>query len=213
MTTPPETPAVDPDLEIVERVRAGERELYELLLRRHNRRVFRVVLAIVGDATEAEDVMQDAYVRAFAALDGFEGRARFATWLTRIAVHEALARRRKRRAHDCDAVETLMDDAHAPDRIASGAETARLLEHAIGRLAEPFRLVFVLRAVEQLPVAEVAECLQLDEATVRTRFFRARATLQGLLARHAEALAPGLYDFQLQRCDRVVAAVLRRIAP
>jgi RNA polymerase sigma-70 factor, ECF subfamily len=211
MTTP-QTGEIDPDAEIVERVRRGERELFELLLRRHNRRIFRVAHAVLGDAAEAEDVMQDAYVRAFAALGDFGGRARFSTWLTRIAVHEALARRRRRRAHDPDAVETLMDGARGPDEAASSAEVRRLLEGAIARLGEPFRLVFVLRAVEQLPVADVAECLQLDEATVKTRYFRARATLKGLLAQHAEALAPHLYDFGLQHCDRVVASVLRRIS-
>ncbi len=212
MTEPAATPAVDPDLEIVERVRRGDHALFELLLRRHNRRVFRVARAIVGDDAEAEDVMQDAYVRAFAALADFGGRARFATWLTRIAVHEALARRRRRRADDPDAVEGLMDAGRGPAEAASSAEVERLLESAIGRLAEPFRLVFVLRAVEQLPVADVAECLQLDEGTVKTRYFRARSTLKGLLARHADALAPHLFDFQLQRCDRVVANVLRRLS-
>ncbi len=205
------SPAVDPDLGVVQRIRQGEPHLFELLMRRHNQRLFRVARAFVGDAAEAEDVMQEAYVRAFAALPDFAGRARFVTWLVRITIHEAMARRRRRREGAADEVEQLMDGARGPDEAASSAEVRRLLEGAIARLDEPFRVVFVLRAIEQMPVAEVAECLQLDESTVKTRYFRARATLKGLLAQHAEALAPHLYDFHLQRCDRVVAGVLQRL--
>jgi RNA polymerase sigma-70 factor (ECF subfamily) len=208
---PPTAAAADPDLEVVERVRRGEHELFELLVRRHNPRVFRIARAIVGDGAEAEDVMQEAYVRAFAALAGFGGRARFSTWLARIVVHEALARRRRRTPHHPDEVNRVVDHANGPEEAASSAEVRRLLEHAIARLEEPFRLVFVLRAVEQMPAADVADCLQIEEATVNTRYFRARSTLKGLLAQHAEALAPHLFHFQLQRCDRVVANVLRRI--
>ena len=204
-------PALDPDADVVRRIRDGEPHLFELLMRRHNQRLYRVARAFVRDAAEAEDVMQDAYVRAYAALADFAGRARFSTWLVRITVHEAMARRRRRRDGALDDMEQLMDVARGPDEAASSAEVRRLLENAIARLDEPFRVVFVLRAIEQLPVADVAECLQLDESTVKTRYFRARATLKGLLAQHAEALAPYLYDFQLQRCDRVVSNVLQRL--
>lgn len=205
------SPAVDPDLDVVQRIQQGELHLFELLMRRHNQRIFRVARAFVGDAEEAEDVMQEAYVRAFAALADFAGRARFLTWLVRITIHEAMARRRRRRGGAAGEVEQLMDGARGPDEAASSAEVRRLLEGAIARLDEPFRVVFVLRAIEQMPVAEVADCLQLDESTVKTRYFRARATLKGLLAQHAEALAPHLYSFHLQRCDRVVAGVLQRL--
>ena len=212
MTLEPQvSPGTDPDLEVVQRILDGEPHLFELLMRRHNQRVYRVARAFVRDAAEAEDVMQEAYVRAYQALADFAGRARFSTWLVRITVHEAMARRRRRRDGVPDAVEQLMDGAHGPDEAAISAEVRRLLENAIARLDEPFRVVFVLRAIEQLPVADVAECLQLDESTVKTRYFRARATLQGLLAQHADALAPHLYDFQLQRCDRVVRNVLQRL--
>lgn len=205
----------DPDGEVVARVRAGEKQLFELLIRRHNRRLFRLTRAIVGDAGEAEEVMQTAYVNAFAALPAFAGKARFGTWLARIAIHEAMAKsRQRRRTTDRfdPAVEQLMDATRGPDDAAMSAEVLRLLERAIAQLDEPFRVVFVLRAVEQLSVGEVADVLQIEENTVKTRYFRARATLKGLLAQHAEALAPGLFDFQLARCDRVVAAVMQRLS-
>ena len=211
MPDSPTLPGSDPDLDLVHRVRGGETQLFELLMRRHNQRLFRVARVFAANVNEAEDIMQDAYVRAFTALDRFEERARFSTWLTRIAINEALARCRKRRANTHDDVERIMDTAHQPDDLASSAEVRRLLESAIARLDEPFRLVFVLRAVEQLSVREVSECLDVEEATVKTRYLRARATLKGVLARHAEALAPGLYDFHLQRCDRVVARVMQKL--
>jgi RNA polymerase sigma-70 factor (ECF subfamily) len=211
MQGPPTLPSEDPDAVVVSRIRGGETHLFELLMRRHNERVFRVARAIVADGGEAEDVMQDAYVRAFAALDRFEGRSRFSTWLTSITIHEALARKRHARAQSDGDVEHLMDPARGPADVASAAELRPLLEAAIDRLDDPFRLVFVLRAVEQLSVREVAECLAIDEATVKTRYFRARATLKGLLAEHAEGEAPHLFDFPRQRCDRVVARVMQRI--
>ena len=210
MPDSPTLPGSDPDLDLVHRVRGGETQLFELLMRRHNQRLFRVARVFAANVNEAEDIMQDAYVRAFTALDRFEERARFSTWLTRIAINEGLARVRNRRTNTED-VEHLMDTAHSPDDLASSAEVRRLLESAIARLDEPFRLVFVLRAVEQLSVREVSECLDVEEATVKTRYLRARATLKGVLARHAEALAPGLYDFHLHRCDRVVARVMQKL--
>ena len=210
MPEPPTLPS-DPDLDLVHRIRGGETQLFEVLMRRHNRRLFRTARVFTTNVNEAEDIMQDAYVRAFTALDRFEERARFSTWLTRIAINEALARCRRRRENAYDDVEHLMDTAHSPDDLASSAEVRRLLESAIAKLEEPFRLVFVLRAVEQLSVREVSECLDVEEATVKTRYLRARATLKGVLAQHAEAIAPGLYDFHLQRCDRVVARVMQKL--
>ena len=213
MTTDPTLQGIDPDADVVRRVRQGERDAFELLMRRHNVRVFRAVRAFVRDADEAEDVMQEAYLRAFRSLDRFEGRSLFVTWLTRIAIHEALARRRRRERSAAHEIGDVMDGTFDPAALASSAELGRILEDAIDRLPEPFRSVFVLRAVEQVPVCEVAECLELEEATVKTRLFRAKALLQGLLARHAESHAPYLFPFPRQRCDRVVANVLQRLSP
>jgi RNA polymerase sigma-70 factor, ECF subfamily len=162
MNTPTSTLS---DEEIVARVRAGEAQLFELIMRRHNQRIYRTARAILRDDAEAEDVMQDAYVRAYAHLHEFEGRAHFSTWLTRIAVHEALARlRRGRRFQPIDAQteETLsMPTAlrFSPEQQASDGEIRTMLETAMDALPDDFRSVFVMRAVEEMTGAETAECL------------------------------------------------------
>ena len=210
---PPQTLS---DEDIVARVRAGELGQFELLMRRHNTRVFRAARAIVRDAGEAEDVMQDAYVRAYEHLDQFEGRARFSTWLTRIAVHEALARVRRSKRHD--SLDIVPEDhsmsapsGSSPEQQTSDVEMRSLLEAAVGRLPEDFRSVFILRAVEGMSGAEVAECLGIPEDTVKTRLHRARSQLQEMLIESIEPSLPSVYEFHLSRCDRVVAAVLRRL--
>jgi RNA polymerase sigma-70 factor, ECF subfamily len=205
------------DEEIVVRVRGGETQLFEVIMRRHNQRIYRAARAILRDEGEAEDVMQDAYVRAYAHLHEFEGRARFSTWLTRIAVHEALARLRGGRRFqplDEQNQETQsMSTAprFSPEEHASRAEICTVLEKAIDQLPDEFRSVFVLRAVEQMTGAETAECLGIPEETVKTRLFRARARLQATLLEALEPASPSAYEFHLSRCDRVVAVVLSRV--
>jgi RNA polymerase sigma-70 factor (ECF subfamily) len=206
------------DEQVVERVLAGETLLFEIIMRRYNQRLYRAARAILGDEAEAEDVMQEAYVRAYEHLAQFGGRARFSTWLTKIAVHEALARARRRRRFESmdaesDAEEVLAEPSHQPDpeRSASDREIHRMVEDAVEALPEGFRAVFVLRAVEEMSVAETAECLDLPEETVKTRLFRARARLQKEIHRRTVAAVPQVYAFHLSRCDRVVAAVLERI--
>lgn len=215
--TPTAPPAPLTDEEIVLRVRAGEVALFELLMRRHNPRVYRAARAILHDAGEAEDVMQDAYVRAYEHLGEFEGRARFSTWLTRIAVNEALSR--VRRSKRFDSLESHTEDSSmstedglSPEQQASDVEMRSALETAVARLPDDFRSVFVLRAVEGMSGAETAECLGIPEDTVKTRLHRARARLQEMLIASIEPALPSVYEFHLTRCDRVVAAVLRRIA-
>ncbi|MDB4929869.1 MAG: polymerase sigma-54 factor RpoN [Myxococcaceae bacterium] len=207
------------DEAIVARIRAGEAALFELLIRRNNRRLYRAVRATLGRADDDEvmDVVQDAYVRAFTHLGTFEGRARFSTWLTRIAVFESLARRRRWRAeHPAVAgheEEREMDDAERapdPERKAAGAEMRRVIEAAVDALPDGFRAVFVLRAVEEMSVAETAECLDIPEDTVKSRLHRARALLQQSLAQ-LEVVAPTAFSFDGPRCDRVTAAVLGRL--
>jgi RNA polymerase sigma-70 factor (ECF subfamily) len=216
--TMPVTFATLPDEELVARVRAGETQLFELIMRRYNQRLYRAARAILRDDGEAEDVMQDAYVRAFAHLGDFEGRARFSTWLTRIAVHEALGRlRRARRFEPIDDEpnrETQsMSTARrsSPEQQVSDGEVRAVLEKAIDALPDEFRAVFVLRSIEEMSGAETAECLGISEETVKTRLFRARARLKETLLHVLEPAAPRAYEFHLSRCDRVVAAVLSRI--
>ena len=202
------------DEEIVARVRDGDRALFELIMRRHNERIYRTIRSILRNESEVEDAMQQAYVDAYEHLGDFAGRARFSTWLTRIAVHEALARRRRQQPEtisEGEAMEDLPGPERNPEQRTQDGETQRLLVAAIDELPEHFRTVFVLRAVQGLSVEETAEALALEEATVKTRLHRARALLQrAILARTEPEVARAL-PFPATRCDRVVAAVLRRI--
>lgn len=162
--------------------------------------------------------MQDAYVRAYTHLDQFAGQARFATWLTRIAVYEALARaRRRRRVVEIDAMpdfqrDTLLGtDDRGPEQMAIDRDLVTVLEAAIRHLPETYRPVVVLRDVEGLSTQETADCLGLNEAVVKTRLHRGRALLRREIAARSTAVAPHVFPFHLSRCDRVVAAVLRRL--
>lgn len=210
-----------PEEVVIERVRNGEAALYEILMRRYNQRLYRITRSILGDGLEAEDVMQEAYVRAYEHLDTFAGEAKFSTWLTKIALYEALRRARRRgRTEDLDSIlETkghtmahIIRDGDDPERQAYDHELKLVLERAVDALPEIFRAVFVLRTVEGLNVAETAACLELTEETVKTRLHRARAFLRKELQRRAGIVARDVYPFHLSRCDRVVEAVYRRIA-
>jgi len=198
------------DEELVLRVRGGEVALFELLMRRNNQRIFRAARAILRDDHEAEDVMQQAYVRAYEHLHEFEARARFSTWLTRIAVHEALARVRRQRRF-APLPEQTLPGAHNPEQETSDVEMRRVLESAVDELPDDFRTVFVLRSIEGMSGAETAECLGIPEETVKTRLFRARSRLREILLASIEPTLPEVYDFHLSRCNRVVAAVLSQL--
>jgi RNA polymerase sigma-70 factor, ECF subfamily len=206
-----------PDEEVVRRILEGEGALFELLMRRYNQRLYRVARAIVRDEGEAEDVMQQAYVSAYTHLAQFEQRARFSTWLTRIAVHEALARRRRReRITEMDAMpessgEVWTAKGPDPEQQALTGELRRALEASVDALPESHRSVFVLRDVEGLSTAETAECLGLSEDNVKTRLSRSRAALRRELLARAGGATSDVFSFHLSRCDRVVSAVLDRL--
>jgi RNA polymerase sigma-70 factor, ECF subfamily len=207
------------DEQVVSRVLAGQTALFEVLMRRHNERLYRAARAIVRDDSEAEDILQQAYLNAYSHLRQFDARATFATWLTRIAVHEALARVRRRRRY------TTMDPENSfaipfpvprsslpdPERQAFARELGALLESAIDRLPDGAREVFVLRQLEDMDTAEVAAVLNVSDAVVKTRFSRARAALRRDLYQHAEIASSNAFKFLRPRCDRLVAAVLHKI--
>jgi RNA polymerase sigma-70 factor (ECF subfamily) len=206
------------DEEIVSRVLEGETLLFEVLMRRHNQRLYRAARAIVRDDLEAEDVMQQAYVNAYSHLAQFDGRAKFSTWLTRITVHEALARARRERRFEPleeESLETLMPASPSldPERQAFGRELGALIESAVDALGDGYRETFMLRQVEGLSTAETAEVLGVSEDVVKTRFSRARLSLQQRLLDRVDDAASTAFRFGQARCDRVVAAVLERIAP
>jgi RNA polymerase sigma-70 factor, ECF subfamily len=199
---------------IVERVLGGETALFELLMRRYNQRLYRITRAIVKDENEAEDVTQDAWVRAFEHLDQFAGRARFSTWLSRIAVHEASARvRRGSRQVDIEeSMPTLASGTAGPEQRAADHELGRAIEEAVEALPEAFSAVFMLREVEGLSTAETAACLDINTETVKTRLHRARALLRNHITARIGAAAREAFQFAGARCDRTVAAVMARIA-
>lgn len=209
------------DEELVRQIREGNTALFEILMRRYNTRLYRVARSILRDDAEAEDVMQQAYVNAYIHLDQFADRAKFSTWLTKIAVYEALARTRKAKretsvADTGDAEGTFMDRLPSPDltpeATAYGRELGGLLEGAVAALPESFRSVFMLRDVEGMSTSETAESLGINEDTVKTRLFRARAHLRRHLTAQIGVEAPGAFQFHATRCDRVVRAVMERIA-
>ena len=177
---------------LVALARAGERAAFREIMQRHNRRLYRIARSVLRDDSEAEDVVQEAYLRAFAHLEGFRGEARLSTWLTRITLNEALGRLRRRRPFvDLAAVDAINDQGEArvvflssarqdgdPEAAAARAEVQRLLERAVDRLPDPFRTVFVLRDIEEMSIAETASHLGLRPETVKTRLHRARRLLR-----------------------------------
>jgi RNA polymerase sigma-70 factor (ECF subfamily) len=205
---------------VVQRVLAGDTAMFEILMRRYNQRLYRVARSVLKDDDEAEDVMQDAYFRAYEHLRQFEGRATFSTWLTRIALHEALARKKRRGRYDeLDAIEESKGDSNMifesgkpdPEEDMAQSELRGLLENAIEGLPETFRTVVVLREIEEMSVAETAATLGLSEALVKTRLHRAHAMLRRELHARARGSLTDLYAFHAVRCDRVVKAVFERI--
>jgi RNA polymerase sigma-70 factor (ECF subfamily) len=196
---------------------AGDSTAFEALMRRYNQRLYRVARAILREDDETEDVLQQAYLNAFSHLRQYENRGSFAAWLTRIAVHEAFARRRKRAAASAaggggsDGFDRLASPRPDPEQAALAGELRRTLEERISSLSDLYRPVFVLRKVEGLSTAETAEALGLSEDVVKTRLRRACATLRDVLSRDGRGLAD-LFRFGFERCDRIVAAVHARFA-
>jgi RNA polymerase sigma-70 factor (ECF subfamily) len=214
-----------PDTEIARRIALGDRDAFELLMRRCNQTLYRTARSILKDDAEAEDAVQEAYLLAYRAIGAFRGDAKLSTWLIRIVVNEAIARSRKRsrRAEiiqlggeaeaDANPGEENMSEAtpEQPEHAAVRAQTRRLLEGKIDALPEVFRTVFVLRALEELTVEETAASLGIPAATVRTRYFRAKGLLREALAREIDFAYGDAFAFAGARCDRIVAGVLERL--
>jgi RNA polymerase sigma-70 factor, ECF subfamily len=222
-STPNAAPTDDADL--ARRIGAGDQQAFVLLMRRYNQKLFRAARSILRDDAEAEDALQDAYLLVYRSIGQFRGDARLSTWLTRIVVNEAIARSRKatRRAqvtplHAGDdsgiepAEDAMENQTDSPERSAMRAQARALLEQSLDALPEVFRTVFVLRAVEEMSGEEVAASLGIPEATVRTRFFRARSMLRASLADRFDVALGDAFSFDGARCDRIVATVLSRLS-
>lgn len=212
-----------PDSELAVLAAAGNARAFEAIMRRHNRLLFRTARSILRSDAETEDAVQDAYLNAWRALGTFRDDAKLSTWLVRIVLNEALKRVRRRASNvvmfDSGVLvgegqtEASMEADHdqQPDLVASRAEMRRLMEARIDELPELFRTVFMLRAVEEMSVEEVSAALDIPEATVRTRFFRARAQLRESLSRDVDFALEDAFSFDGARCDRIVAGVLATI--
>jgi RNA polymerase sigma-70 factor (ECF subfamily) len=212
-----------PEPQLVGLARTGDRQAFRAIMTRCNQRLFRVARAVVRDEAEAEDVLQEAYLRAFAAIATFRGEAGIATWLTRIVLNEAHGRLRRRKATvDLDQVEAAQETAQVlnfpgmarsddPEADAARAQIRRILERAVDALPEPFRLVFILREIEDLSVEETASHLNLKVETVKTRLHRARRRLREALDAQLADVMVGAYPFLGARCERISEAVLQRM--
>ena len=211
--------------EIVRKIRDGETALFEVLMRRHNQRVYRAVRAVMNAEADVEDVMQQAYINAFTHLHQFEERAQFSTWLIRIALNEAFAKRRKIKGPESVVriqfeldddrrgyMDTLISPEADPERQAYAQELHRVLEAAVDTLPDTYRTVFMLRDIEGLSTSETGEGLGLGEEAVKTRLHRARAMIRRAVTERIGAVAGEAFQFHAPRCDRVVTAVLARIA-
>ncbi|WP_372784010.1 RNA polymerase sigma factor [Phenylobacterium sp.] len=210
--------------DLVAKARAGDREAFRAIMTRCNQRLFRIARAVVRDEAEAEDVLQEAYTRAFGAISGFRGEAGIGTWLTRIVLNEAHGRLRRRKTTvDLDELEAAQGTAQVlnfpgmtrsddPEAEAARGQIRRILERAVDALPEPFRLVFILREVEELSAEETAIHLNLKVETVKTRLHRARRRLREALDAQLADVMVGAYPFLGARCERITEAVLHRLS-
>lgn len=217
-------PSHEDDGALARLVAAGDRAAFTRMMRRYNRRLYRVARATLRDDAEAEDAVQEAYLAAFRSIGGYRGEAALATWLSRLVLNACFARQRRqaRRDNIAPMVSTaghgeverdIMDmrGADLPDEAVMRAEIRALIERRLDALPEAFRLVFVLRCVEELSVEETAQCLGIAEATVRSRHFRARSLLRESLAQDIDLAERDVFSFAGKRCDRIITSVLERV--
>lgn len=207
-----------PDQELVERVRSGEKGLYEILMRRYNQTLYRAVRSYLRDGDDVQDAMQEAYVKAYTKLDQFKGDSAFSTWLVRIGINEALQVLRKQRTmhiytdpgQRAEGLTQLPDTGQMnPEQRTIRDEHRRLLEQAVDRLPDDYRAVYMLREVEEMSVAEVSQVLGISESNVKVRLHRAKIMVKdALLSAHQAGAA---FEFGNAHCDALVAAVMARI--
>jgi RNA polymerase sigma factor (sigma-70 family) len=213
----------DDDRSVASSIGAGDHLAFERLMRRHNRRLYRIARATLRDRTEAEDVLQDAYLQAYRSIKQFRGEASLSTWLSRLVLNECFGRMRRQARRDnvasiaspdapIEYPSMLANESESPDRELERMQVRDLLERKVDELPETFRIVFVLRAVEELSVDETAASLGIPQETVRSRHFRAKTMLRAALVQDLELAESELFEFGGTHCDKVVASVLARLA-
>lgn len=222
MTLPLASTGASDEASLIRRVAEGDRSAFESLMRRHNRRLYRLARATLRDAKEAEDALQDAYLQVWRSIGQFRGDAALFTWLSRLVLNVCLARLRRdsRRQNVVNMVQATSTpeaehvpaaESDRPDQTLARGQLRELLERKLDALPEGFRVVFVLRSVEDMSVEETALALDIPQATVRSRHFRAKSLLRDALAQEIDLAERDVFDFGGEHCNRVVAAVLARI--
>lgn len=225
----PDLPSRQEDCELARRISTGDTAAFECLMRQYNRRLYRLARLMLKNDGDAEDALQEAYFQAFRAIGRFRGEASLGTWLSRLVSNECLSRLRKQSRRDGVVAmihtETPLDDeppspetdamdtapAERPDDVLARAQLRALIERRLDELPQVFSAVFMLRGVEELSVEETAQSLGIPEATVRSRYFRARGLLRRALAQDIDLARQDAFAFDGERCDRIVAGVLRRL--
>jgi RNA polymerase sigma factor (sigma-70 family) len=199
------------DEQIVERVIGGETHLYENLMRKYNLRMYRISMAIVNDDMEAEDIMQTAYLNAYLQLPAFKNKSSFGTWLTRILINESLLHKKKmlKRQTIMQEVNAEMEYKETPLKNLMNKELKSILEKAVSELPEKYRLVFVMREIQEMSTSETMDILNLGESNIKIRLSRAKEMLRDELSSYYKSAE--VYDFHLSRCDRIVGAVMNKI--
>ena len=212
------------DGELLERARQGHADAFSTLVRRHDRYLYRVARSVLRDDDEAEDVVQQTYLQAFANFVDFRGEASLRTWLTRIALNDALQRRRRQRSTvELDQLDTARERARSdillssliaatPEQAAARRQIREILEHAIDNLPTAFRIVLIMRDVEEASVDETANVLAIKPETVRTRLHRARQMLRASLGDQFAAVLKDVFPFERPRCDALVRKLLSKSA-
>ncbi len=210
------------DAELVERARGRDEAAIRLIIKSNNRRLFRLARGVLRNASEAEDVVQETYVRAFTHLDGFRGDSTLATWLSRIAMNEALGRLRRQRPSiewtslapgvlEAQIIQFPLSATSDPEKTMAQREIQEVVEHAIDDLPEAFRIIFITRVIEGMNVEETAELLGLKQQTVKTRLHRARTMLRENVEKKVGPVVMEAFPFAGKRCDRLTEVVLKRL--
>lgn len=210
------------DLALARRVVGGDRNVFELLMRRYNRRLYRLARAYLRDDAEAKDALQDAYLSAYRSIGQFRGEAALATWFSRLVLNACAARKRRstRREnivplvsfhHHMNEIAVVPDSGQGPENLLARTQIRSVLEQKVSELPDDFRVVFVLRSVEEMSVEEIADALCIPQETVRSRHFRARGMLREALAKEIDLAEGQIYEFGGLHCDDIVANVLSRL--